>query len=654
MEEGSSSSASGVDGKRKASVKSCQQCIVKYRTRLVDKESQDNKHAVETRGISGEGHLTAADDESSSTGARTVHEEKTSDVQKVPAPVSTSTNPTTGSPSPCEEDHRAAKNKKDGDAIVRETPETFEDAGSSALPLLPPPTAATAASSDDIVNSRRASCGGEGQTEPAPRVVESAAVKRSLPEKTAPSPTSNAGCGSFPATSKQSTNQSTSSLPADASATSKGTPTIIVEPKRTCEDAIRVIPPTSNSDLCAAFCQGCGCVVKRCSCPSPTVGGEQHAPRATRTIVLEEVATRHNDSHTNNTVVSCDSVGDSSSLSPSHSGPSAADASEKDAQQGVEPSPCASHGNPAAVAPCGPRSSGAAKMDNDHDQRRSDLNDEPPQESGQVAAEACDAPAVHSNLTTTHSTASPPTTIGEEERMKHGSSQNDVQVIVPHGEEEHDSLTTTSSPKAAADGASKDVAASHNANDSVAFDGSVCFGSSINESMVYDGTSFSSAGAEKAEAGCVSSSPSIRPGELEDAAEGKTRSGTTAKSSSSSHAGASHASLDPESQKIASKCSRFLRSGETIVKIQTIKKTRYMISHERVLVLTDQPRLYYVDEGNVCKGSLMLDPRTTRIVSTGPKTFVIKIEGGKDYNFTTPEVMDADRWVHAIQKLLSV
>lgn len=110
--------------------------------------------------------------------------------------------------------------------------------------------------------------------------------------------------------------------------------------------------------------------------------------------------------------------------------------------------------------------------------------------------------------------------------------------------------------------------------------------------------------------------------------------------------------LDVESAKVAAKCSRFLRSGETIVRIQSIKKTRYLITHERVLVLTDLPRLFYVDEGNVLKGSLSLSPSATRIVSTGPKSFLLKIMGGKDYNFTTTEVEHADQWVHAIQTTL--
>jgi hypothetical protein len=110
--------------------------------------------------------------------------------------------------------------------------------------------------------------------------------------------------------------------------------------------------------------------------------------------------------------------------------------------------------------------------------------------------------------------------------------------------------------------------------------------------------------------------------------------------------------LDFESARIAAKCSRFLKAGEHIVKIQTVKKTRYMISHDRVLVLTDLPRLFYVDEGNVLKGSLVLDPRTTRIVSTGPKQFIVKIEGGKEYNFTTSETDHADRWVNTLQTSL--
>lgn len=106
-----------------------------------------------------------------------------------------------------------------------------------------------------------------------------------------------------------------------------------------------------------------------------------------------------------------------------------------------------------------------------------------------------------------------------------------------------------------------------------------------------------------------------------------------------------------EGRKSSARCSRFLKPNEAILKIQSLSKTRYLMSHSRVLVLTNLPRIFYVDESNVLKGSVTLDKRTTTVSVEGKK-FVLKIEGKKDYNFTAPSPADAESWSLLIKQAI--
>mmetsp|Transcript_7016 Transcript_7016/g.10309 ORF Transcript_7016/g.10309 Transcript_7016/m.10309 type:complete len:500 (-) Transcript_7016:37-1536(-) len=104
------------------------------------------------------------------------------------------------------------------------------------------------------------------------------------------------------------------------------------------------------------------------------------------------------------------------------------------------------------------------------------------------------------------------------------------------------------------------------------------------------------------------------------------------------------------SQAEASRWSPFLLRKEAIIYTGQIVKRRHFSSRKRQLILTDKPRLLYVDSiKNVTKGSIVFHPNM-RCSKTNVKKFEVKIPGRTYY--LEDSNSNAQEWVHHINETI--
>lgn len=90
---------------------------------------------------------------------------------------------------------------------------------------------------------------------------------------------------------------------------------------------------------------------------------------------------------------------------------------------------------------------------------------------------------------------------------------------------------------------------------------------------------------------------------------------------------------------------QYLAKGEVILHSSMVLKKRFMQAKKRNLVLTNAPRLFYIDPETVnLKGEILLSPEAVRVELRSSKMFVVNTPG-RSYNF---ETSDPGKWVKMI------
>eukprot|EP01125_Pyxidicula_operculata_P001189 TRINITY_DN1112_c1_g1_i1.p1 TRINITY_DN1112_c1_g1~~TRINITY_DN1112_c1_g1_i1.p1 ORF type:complete len:452 (-),score=128.34 TRINITY_DN1112_c1_g1_i1:385-1740(-) len=110
--------------------------------------------------------------------------------------------------------------------------------------------------------------------------------------------------------------------------------------------------------------------------------------------------------------------------------------------------------------------------------------------------------------------------------------------------------------------------------------------------------------------------------------------------------------LEQERKKLHEKWSAFLNNGETILETGVIIKKRKLTRKKRFLILTDTPRLLYIDEKLMkFKGEVPWDPENIKVDVRNDVAFRI-IVPKRIYEMEDMR-RDANRWKDAIEKLVA-
>ena len=96
-----------------------------------------------------------------------------------------------------------------------------------------------------------------------------------------------------------------------------------------------------------------------------------------------------------------------------------------------------------------------------------------------------------------------------------------------------------------------------------------------------------------------------------------------------------------------------MEKGECFVKVGTVNKKRKMTNKKRVLILTDTPRLFYVDpKDNTLKGTIELDKDTQVQLTNGVgKGFRVTVPG-RTFKLEDTQDNNAMDWLEKIKNAI--
>ena len=104
-------------------------------------------------------------------------------------------------------------------------------------------------------------------------------------------------------------------------------------------------------------------------------------------------------------------------------------------------------------------------------------------------------------------------------------------------------------------------------------------------------------------------------------------------------------------EKLNEKYSLFLLKNESVVYTRKVVKRRKLTAKKRQLILTDFPRLMYIDfDARVCKGFIPLS-KSVKLVKKSDKDMIIKTPG-RDYIIEDVKGC-VDKWIYWIEKILA-